>query len=601
MRKSSENWKRLEPALTPLCRRKWTSEWAMIREMLTLPTPEPIWQWAAREIDFSRCANYDTPIKGVYDPEYMPFWKPVQDWFRDDAVREIVVLKNSRCGYSENACLIPMRWIMAQAPARTMYLTGDQTSGERFYKERIRRGNRLSPEVAKAWSGAQVTEHEARLRGMDFRLSWPRSKLAFKQDGWEVIFCDEVDTWPEFAADMARKRCDTYPFHKIVFGSSIDPARAGGIAASPILALFAETDRREWMMEDPKTGRRFRFEFGKADGASGIKWPEDAKDAEGEWDLMRVRNEAWYQTPDGTRISEAERVAVMRTGQWQPTAVGYPGRVGVRVVQPMVPFASGSFGNLAAEFLSAKRRGNVALATYFAEYWACGYEQESDEVEAAELDNRSQRYKRGEKFYGPDVLPGDTTDEKPNVVLTLLTFDVHRDWLQWVVRQWKEPGHSALVDWGEASGTAEIDQLAERHGVYAVLFDNHYEHRRMEMLDYAAESKSIPLLGSDNIAIPYQLTQVDPREGKRGHGAATVNQYTWSTNEFRMRLIMAMRGETAYRWSVYKGIESDYVKQVTSTELKAGKWQTKPKQTQDHLFDCEVMQFVAAGIAGVCR
>ena len=78
-------------------------------------------------------------------------------------------------------------------------------------------------------------------------------------------------------------------------------------------------------------------------------------------------------------------------------------------------------------------------------------------------------------------------------------------------------------------------------------------------------------------------------------------QYTWNVHEFRSRLLAAMRGESALLWAVYGGVERDYVRQVTSTELRDGIWQTKAGQSQDHIFDCEVMQFVAAAIMGLCR
>ncbi len=540
---------------------------------------------------------YDTPIHGPYDPDYMPFWKEPQEAIQADDVREIVVLKNSRAGYSENMCLVPLRWIFAQAPARCMYLTGDQVSGERFMQERIKRGMRASAETAAAMRGARETEHEIQTDAMDFRVSWPRAKQAFKQDGWEIIFCDEVDTWPEWSADMARKRCDTYPFHTLVFGSSIDPARRGALEKSPILALYGQTDRREWRMPDPATGEAFAFRLGGPDTPDGIKWAPDCRREDETWDLERVRATAHYVTPSGTRIDEADRMAVVRAGAWQPTAVGSPGRRGYRVTQLMVPFGSGAFGEIAAAFLGAKQRGNMALRTYFAEYWADVYVAERDDADEGALAHRERDYAPGSAMFG--VPESETEDQRAQFVI--LTADVHRDWFQWVARQWREPGESALISHGKATSFEEIEAAADRHNAYRVFMDNHYAGRRMEVLDYCAERGAIALLGDDKLAMPYRMQEVDPYEGKRGAGRTTVKQYTWNTHEFRGRLLAAIRGETPQLWAVYRGIERDYVRQVTSTELRDGVWLTKPGQSQDHIFDCEVMQFVAAAILGVCR
>ncbi len=574
------------------------------RVALTIPPDEPIWQWAGREVDFSRVPAYDTPIHGAYDPDYMPFWKEPLDAIQDDSIREIVVLKNSRAGYSENMTLIPLRWIMAQSPARCMYLTGDQTSGERYMQERIKRGMKASEATARALRGARQTEHEIQLSTMDFRVSWPRAKLAFKQDGWEVIFCDEVDTWPEWSADMARKRCDTYPFHKLIFGSSIDPARRGSLEASPILSLYRQTDQREWQMTDPETGNPFRFVLGGEKTAHGIKWDAEAKKEDGTWDLEKVRQSAHYVTPDGTRIDEADRMRVFRGGKWQATADGVPGRVGYKTVQPMVPFASGAFGEIAAAFLSAKDRGNQALRTYFAEFWGEVYVANQDDADENAMIHRVRDYESGEYFFIPEE-----GDQRYHV--DIMTVDVHRDWLQWVVRRWREPGESALIKYGEASDFEAIEKERLQHGnpwkraegeAAYVFVDNHYDLRRMEVLDYCAQCVATALLGDDNLSMPYLRRDVDPYEGTRkGGGDASVQQYTWNVHEFRSRLLAAMRGESRELWAVYKGIDRKYVRDVTSTELKDGKWGTKYGQSQDHIFDCEVMQFVAAAILGVCR
>lgn len=556
---------------------------------------QTLWQWAAQAVDFSRVPSYDTPIHGGYDPDYMPFWKEPQECIQDDSVREIVILKNSRAGYSENMCLIPLRWIFAQSPRRTMYLTGDQISAERFLQERIKRGMAAADECRVAMKGSRQTEHEIQLATMDFRVSWPRAKQAFKQDGWETIFCDEVDTWPEFAADMARKRCDTYPFHTLIFGSSVDPARKGAADSSPILSLYGQTDQRCWFLPEPGGDGWFRLELGGPDTKHGIKWDPKAKREDGRWDVAAVRETAHYITPGGAVMREADRMDVVRAGQWRATADAAPERVGFRVTQPMVPFASGSFGSVAAAFVGAAHGGSVALRTYFAEHWGEIYIAERDEVDENALVNRVRHYRRGEPFFAQD-------DADQRAVTTIMTIDVHRDWFQCVVRQWREPGESALVEWLSVPSFEEIDAIFDRTKSFAMFFDNHYAMRRMEVLDYCAQTGAYAMLGDDHIKLPYTLTHVDPYEGRRGGGKGdTVRQITWNVHEFRSRLLAGIRGETSRLWAVYEGIERDYVRQVTSTELRDGVWATKSGQSQDHLFDCEAMQQVAAAYLGVCR
>ena len=62
----------------------------------------------------------------------------------------------------------------------------------------------------------------------------------------------------------------------------------------------------------------------------------------------------------------------------------------------------------------------------------------------------------------------------------------------------------------------------------------------------------------------------------------------------RGKLLSAMRGETPFAWHVYRMPERDYVRQVMSTEKVDGEWRTRKGFTDDHLFDCEAMQFALA-------
>ena len=85
-------------------------------------------------------------------------------------------------------------------------------------------------------------------------------------------------------------------------------------------------------MADPETGNGFAFELGDGKGA-GLRWDKTARREDETWDLEIVRASAHYITPDGTRIDEADRMAIVRAGHWQPTASGAPGRRGYRIVQ----------------------------------------------------------------------------------------------------------------------------------------------------------------------------------------------------------------------------------------------------------------------------
>jgi hypothetical protein len=51
-----------------------------------------------------------------------------------------------------------------------------------------------------------------------------------------------------------------------------------------------------------------------------------------------------------------------------------------------------------------------------------------------------------------------------------------------------------------------------------------------------------------------------------------------------------------FQWSVYQGIEREYVNQMTSEEKTDGLWKLKRGRTNNHLWDDEVLQLLAADV-----
>ena len=236
-----------------------TSAWPIVAQVLQPPPSTTVYDWAAAHVDFRRVASYDTSFRGPYDPELMPFWKEPVEASRAIDVREVVVCKCSRAGGTENLILIRQRVAVGVAPETCMDVTDSVENAQSFMKGRIVRGLKLCTACAEKLAACEATEHWLRFAEMDLRVSWCRAKGTYKQDGWPLVFGDEVSTWPAFAPDQIRKRCDMYRFHHIIFLSSPDPTRRGNPEHDPIIMLFEDTDKRHWYMPDPgRKGKRAR-------------------------------------------------------------------------------------------------------------------------------------------------------------------------------------------------------------------------------------------------------------------------------------------------------------------------------------------------------
>ena len=577
------------------------------QEQFNQPYRGPVWQWAADNIDFSRTPNYDTPIHAKFDPQFAPYMIPVLDWLKDHTTREVWIRKCSRACATEYV-LAWLRWIVAEEPRPTYYLTADQLTTERFTESRIKRGMASCPPADAYYRLARVTEHDIRFTHMDFRVSWPNAKGAFKQDGWAAIVADEFPTWKAFAADMLRKRAGTYAFHKIVGLGSPDPV-GNHPDGDPVILEYTATDQCVWMMPDPKTGTPFCWEFGGEKDPHGLKWPEDARDAEtGEWDLERVRNESYYVTPDGTRIENGERMGLVRQGAWVAQNAAAPKHIhGIWIVGPMTPFADGDFGVLAYRFLEAKRRGMDALRSYFYENWAdVGNMPNSATVSDNSLRAREGEYGRGSRFWITAKEAGENYEGVQIIIPDdsvrglFLTVDVQKYVLWWVARWWCVLGQrveSGLEEWGHVPTFDDLAVLLDTVQPNAVGVDIGYAERYGETADFCSLYGALALRGEDNMKGDLNLRDdMDPTEGRKvkARGKAGFQMLTWNTDIFRSKLLAAIRGETPWTWRVPKMPGREYVRQVLSTEKSDGEWVRKKGHPNDHMFDDEVMQLVLA-------
>ncbi|MCP4528947.1 MAG: hypothetical protein GY833_24010 [Aestuariibacter sp.] len=586
-----------------------------LRAQYATPPAQSIAEWAAENIDFALAPNYDTPIHAPFDPNFACYMIPVLEWLKDYTTREIWIRKCSRAAATEYI-LAWMRWIIANQPAPTYYLTADQLTTERFMKSRIKRGMKTCKAVHAKYKEAQTTEHDIQFPDMDFRVSWPSARGAFKQDGWQNIIADEFPTWKSGAPEMVRKRAGTYAFHKIVGLGSPDPIGKHP-TGDPVILEYDTTDKCKWMMPDPITGNPFCWEFGGVKKAHGIKWPDDARDAETkEWDLERVRKESYYITPDGTRIENSEREAITRQGYdlwksgddrfgWVSDRPDAPKHIhGIWIVGPMVPFADGDFGVLSYRFLEAKRKGRVELRAYFYENWAdVGDMPNSSAAADRSLKERELPYALGEPFW---TAKSKDTGE-PIVKLAdncikgmFLTADVQKYHLWWVARWWVVTGEkveTGLEAWGNVAGFSELTSLAQTLKPNAIGVDIHYEGRYGETADFCVETGALAMMGDGNLNCDLRLRDdLNPNEGRKARGRTDdkFDMLTWHTDIFRTKLLAAIRGEAPFQWYVPKMAGRDYTRQVLSTHKVDGEWKRKKGHPDDHMFDCECMQLVLA-------
>lgn len=583
---------------------------ALLRGLLARYPKQTIWEWARDNVDFSRVPAYDTPLHSPYDPEYIPQFKEIAECDTDPNIRETWVVKPSRCGASENTILNAIRYHIARDPLPILYVTGSQKGTEEFMEARIKGGMPASSETQAKYRRARALEHRIDFEDMQLMTTWPSNKMAFKQSGWARVYIDEYSLVKETVPGVMRKRTDTYQFSHICGISSMDAEVKRASKDDPILVEFKSGDMREWFMADPETGNQFKWEMGAEDSEYGLKWDKAAKQDDGTWDMDMVRATAYYVTPDGTRIDNKRRMSVTRTGEWCPTNPHAPkDKRSYHLNAFGLPFKCGDFGQIACAFLDAKHRGKGALKVFVYEYLAEEWYDEIERTDDETLQERQGKYPKGGSFcIDYDGEKDDDTGKyplfeiyAPVVKTNILTMDVQQAHLWAVVREWVDGGESGLREYACIPGWQEAEALAAKYEAGLVYVDCGYARRKMEVYEYCYKYTACATVGSEKLKEPFRRHDKDPFEGKSGQGESTVTEYTFHTDFFKCLLQDMLMGRSLHRWHIYGGIDREYLRQVASEERVNGAWQVKRGHPNNHLWDCEVIQLVAATVAGIYR
>jgi len=560
-----------------------------------------VMEWAAQQVDYARNPLYRAKPRERYNPDFMPGWREPAEAILDKSVREVWILKCSRAGCSENVLLNQLQYTVARAPRSVLYMTGQQTSAETFMETRIKRRMTLSPETQALYARARATEHKILFEHMDLHVSWQGNRMAYKQEGYDLVLLDEVSMFHDFAVDVIRERTADSAFSTIVGISSPDAKQSRPSRDDPIFIAFREGDQRYLFMPDPKTRRPFRFEMGdKNPETPGLKWDPSARREDGSWDLERVRESAHYRTPDGTIIRERHRMVHARKARWMPTNPSAPPWIRSyhenRFYNPYT-----SFGDLAVAFLKAKGKGKAAMKAFVYEYLA---EEFHDVVESAgeqELAARQREYERGQHpFSESEVL-------KPfyvgKTMRTLVGTDVQKaHFWTLAVEYVAGSGDFGLVDYASLGTWEELDDFCRRARAYQNWIDYGYERRQAEVLRNCHERGAgwIPAKGFDRLLLPYQTTVLDAYEGRRGARTTTgVLTYSWRNASFKALALASLRGEPmAPPFHLWRFPEYELVNQITGEECVDGAWVVR-RGHQNHLWDCLVLTVLAAVVNGI--
>jgi len=587
--------------LPPWIPRKPKVARALVAEHFVPHPKETVTEWAERNLVFSqRFTSAPGPFR-VHSYPYMREW--LDSFHPASGVRSMALICGAQVAKS-TAIQVGMAYRVCRAPAPALWVLDNQTNAQSFSESRwqvmIEDNEVLSRELPTNRDKFKNLDQSFQRMHLWFIGSNSPGNLAGRSV--QLLCCDEVDKWPTktkneaAGVQLAAQRVASFPMHLMVLTST--PTTEEGA----IWKAWLEGDQRKYWLPCPHCREPMTL------GWSMMKWDEDARGEDGQWDLQKVRSTAHIRCPkcDG-KIVDAMKTKMLREGQWiasNPNCL--PGHRSYHL--NALYSVRRSFGALAVKFLQDKQ-SLMGLQDFvnsiLAEPW--------EDIAAEDKDPPPQA---SDYFLG---------DHWPDMFVRFLTVDVQDSggrhfWA--VVRDWAQDGRSRARWAGRIESYDDIEKLRDEHEVRpsCVFLDSAFATREVYFACCrfgwvalrGAESESFTWVDhGKRIQRAYSRPERgDPSGGGRWDSGGLVRKncplIKFATHSCEDILAALMR--SGGQWQFAKDMPLDYHVHLASTVKKrvrnavtgqvAHKWVVS-KSKGAHLRDCEKMQVVAALLAKV--
>lgn len=570
----------------------------VFREELRLEAPLPVSDWAARH----RVLPSWSPKPGRWKNENSPYLVEMMDAFSDPLVDTIVVVSGAQIGKSEFIlnCLGAM---VCQDPGTCLVTLPSEKEADKFAKRRIHPMVVSSPEVLRRVDGGTdaLGLKEMKFDRCVVSTAWSNSPGAMSQTPCRYVIGDEIDKYPPYAgregSPIRLMEARTLHFEgrcKKVFTST--PTTENGY----VWPLFLSSTQYQYYIPCAKCGR-----FQVLDFHRGVKWPKSAP-----LEIYEKRL-AWYECSNQKckqRMDDAGKIRAVALGRWvaQGQRIGTDGkitgkkpprhRVGYQISGLYSPMMS--FSKAAAIFLESV--GDLGLMHDFRNtILGLPFQDKVEVITERKIKRACASYKLG-------------TVPKEARILTA-GIDVQEDHFWIAVRAWGEHERSWLVRAGQLLSFKQVEDAlaagypsedgARRHSVDVALVDSGY--RTNEVYEFTRRLRAKMVFASKGSGHPGLIKTV-PRPSYPEPG---VTLYSFQANHWKdvlAGLIAAEHGGPR-EWRIPSRPPEEYIKHMIAERRvlrrrggrKFTNWEPLTESTPNHLWDCEVLNVLAAHLAQV--
>ena len=520
----------------------------------------------------------------------------------DPELRLVQIIAPIQSGKSLMAEMLSC-YIIARQPAPTLYLNDTDANAGDWMQSRLRVLWENVPPVLAKLQKDETDKKSGTIQTDDMTFwclgAFNEKNLQRRSIRWLVG--DETWLWPKGHMAEASARVTSFGWlGKRIFMSQ------GSFQGDDTDECWNTTDKKVWSFACSECGFRQPFKWEQ------VKIPEDAVDKDGEWDFQAVRARTCYECEGCKhRFSDTRtnRDLMNERGSYVPTN---PNADNTQAGYQWNALCARSWGGLAEMYIRAKTMldGNgdskpmqIFKQKQLAEFW-------SDAPDAFDVSQVIGEYKMGDAWEKESLLDpttrkihSDKAKEK-QIKTRFMTVDVQRTGFFCLIRSWAEGGESRLIRWRYVTTWEDVADLAKANDVIPAFVYVDAGDQFDDVIRQCGINKWTALRGDQRndfiwrvetaggmksvakVYAPARLVNV-------GTGAVRVHHYS---NLALKDQLSRLRRTGKHSCSVDCG--QDYLEQMESevrTKNMSGKpeWKRIGKRA-NHLWDCEVMQFVPA-------
>ena len=565
------------------------------RIALEPPAQKTIADYAEENIRLeARVTNFPGPLR----LDRTPYLRGVLKAFEDPIVKTIDLCFGAQTAKT-TAMLAFLFYGITEDPGSALYSMPTEKLVKSFSKLRFQPVVEASP-LLRDQKPADLDNYqtlEMQFKKMTLTFIGANSAGELSSRPIRRFFADEIDKFPERSRkegsmlSLGIKRTTAFWNRKIVLSST--PTLVDG----QIWQGLMKGDWREYHVPCPECGHFQKLIF------ENIRKPEDMKNSD------EIAKHAWYECEKcKCSITNDKKLDMELKGKWIPKKEGMPeyewtppppggSTVSFHLPSWYAPWIK--LGEVLARFRDAQKdldELQVVINSDFAEPW----EEKAESVKDANVFEHRQEYSSGE-------FPSTA-----NIAAVILTADVQKDCLYYIVRAWGPPSESSwLTRYGCLDDFKALSEIL--YSVYSGfpitygLIDSRY--RTDEVYNFCREyPQMIPLMGAELLYQPLQWAVIDKYPATKIPIPGGLQRVTVNSAHYRGALFHRLKirkGDPGY-WALPTDTDETYTRQITSTVLverkdKNGRLRKVWKQIRndDHYNACEVYQMAGASILGI--